>query len=461
MNRRFVLSCLLFAVVSLPCAATTLDEYIRLGLQGNLALRQQELSLEKSLQALREVRGLYLPSLGIEARISAAGGGRTIDFPVGDLVNPIHLTLNQLLQANGQAPVFPGNLENINIPFYRPFEHDTRLRLVQGIFVPTLYPYHKIRRELSDAERLSCRVFARRLVLDIKTAYFNHLKAVRIGELLDETRKLLEENVRVSHSLFANQAATEEVVFRSQAELSKLDQQRSEAARNLALSRSYFNFLLNRPLTETIDIQPAFVRMFDPVPEAVTIEEESLRRREELMQLGHAATALSTQVRLHRAEYLPTLNAVIDYGFQADKLRFGKSDDFWMASLMVNWNLFNGFQSEARRKQAHFEQRRVEKQREEAAANIRLQLQDAVRSLQVAEQVLVAAAATQRLADASFAIIARKYEQRIVPQIEFIQAQNEATAARVGYQVALYELYIREAELEQCTARYALPNKEK
>jgi len=458
-----VILLILFILLRMSGSAgqNVLDHYIRHGLENNLALKQQQFSLEKSLEALREVRGLFYPTLGIESRISTAGGGRTIDFPVGDLVNPIHITLNQLLSAIGQAPVFPANLENVQIPFYRPFEHDTRLRMIQGLFQPTLYPYNRIRRELSVAERESCRVFARRLVLEIKTAYFSHLKAVRVGEFLDETRGLLEENLRLSQALFANQTVTEEVVFRSQAELSKLDQQRGEAARNVSLSRSYFNFLLNRPLTEPIDIQPVFIRLFDPLPEASRLESDTMQFREELRQLGHVVTALATQVKLRRAEQLPSLNVVVDYGFQADTIRFGKKDDFWMTSLMFNWNLFNGFQSDARRKQALFDQRRVEKQREEVAAKIRMQVQDAVRSLQVAEQVLEAAAATQRSVDASFAIIARKYEQQMVPQIEFIQAQNEKTAASVGYLVAMYDLYIREAELEQCAAKYPLKMEEK
>jgi hypothetical protein len=29
-----------------------------------------------------------------------AGGGRTVDFPVGDLLNPVYTTLNQLTGGN-------------------------------------------------------------------------------------------------------------------------------------------------------------------------------------------------------------------------------------------------------------------------------------------------------------------------------------------------------------------------
>ena len=127
-------------------------------------------------------------------------------------MNPIHQTLNQLLQINGLQPTFPGNLENIAFPFYRPREHDTRLRLVQPLFQPALFFNKRIKTELSKVENAGYRVFARQLVAEIKTAYFNHLKTIKIRELLDETRELLAENVRVSRALFYNQNITEEVV---------------------------------------------------------------------------------------------------------------------------------------------------------------------------------------------------------------------------------------------------------
>jgi outer membrane protein len=433
-----------------------LEQYIRQGLAGNLALQQKEFSLKKSLQALREAKGMFLPTLGIEARYSAAGGGRTIDFPLGDLMNPVHQTLNQLLQMNGQPSLFPGNLENIRFPFYRPREHETRLHLVLPLVQPALIFNKKIKAELSQAENAGCRAFARQLVAEIKSAYFNHLKTVKIKELLDETRELLVENVRVSRALFDNQNVTEEVLFRSQAELSKLEQQRLEAEKNVTVSRSYFNFLLDRPLDAAIDVQEAFSPLFPDVPDMAALESRLLTRREELRQLQHAQAAAANHAKLNRSSFLPGIAAVVDYGFQGETYRFTKQDDYWMASLVLNWNLFNGFQDDARKQQALLEKAILEKQQQEAEARMRLQLQDALRSLQVARQVLTAADETQRSADASLRIVAKKYEQQMVTQVEYIQARNEATAARTARLVAVFDLRIKETQLELAAVLYPL-----
>lgn len=451
----FLLSVVLAWISPLP-GQDVLEGYIRLGLENNLALQQRSFSLEQSRQALREAKGMFLPSLGIESRFSLADGGRTIDFPLGDLMNPIHQALNRLLQADGLPPSFPGDLENIRFPFFRPREQDTRLRLVQPVFQPALHFNRRIKAELSHVEDARQRAFARQLVADIKTAYFNHLKAARVLSLLEETRRLLEENVRVSQALFDNQAATEEVVFRSRAELSRLEPQWLEAERNVLLSRSYFNFLLNRPLDEAIVEPREIVPLFPEDPDASLLESGCLERREDLRQLRHALAAAASQVRLHESSLLPGIAAVVDFGFQGETYRFTGKDDYWMASLVLSWNLFNGFQDEARKRQALLGRRILEKQALEAEIRIRIQLRDALRALQVARRVLAAAAETERSADASFRIIAKKYEQQMVPQIEYIQARSESTAARTAHVIAGFDLRIREAELELAAALYPL-----
>ena len=65
--------------------------------------------------------------------------------------------------------------------------------------------------------------------------------------LLNNTRLLLEENIRVNESLFANDKVTADVLLRSQSELSKLEMQLTESEKMIKTSAAYFNFLLNRP----------------------------------------------------------------------------------------------------------------------------------------------------------------------------------------------------------------------
>ncbi len=82
---------------------TILDD----ALAANLELRAGTASVQQRLAALDQARARYLPVLDVAARYSVADGGRTIDIPVGDLLNPVYGTLEELLQASGQPTSFP------------------------------------------------------------------------------------------------------------------------------------------------------------------------------------------------------------------------------------------------------------------------------------------------------------------------------------------------------------------
>jgi len=61
-------------------------------LAANLELDGADAGVAQRLAALDQARALYLPSLDFSARYTRANGGRTIQFPVGDLLNPVYAT---------------------------------------------------------------------------------------------------------------------------------------------------------------------------------------------------------------------------------------------------------------------------------------------------------------------------------------------------------------------------------
>ena len=144
MNVKYLAFILWVIATAVQAGESVLDKYVNEALENSLALHQQQFSLEKSLAALKEARGLFFPSIGINARYTRAGGGREIEFPVGDLFNPIYSTLNQLIQQQ----VFPENLRNEVIPFLREKEQETKISAVQPIFQPQILYNYKIKSTL-------------------------------------------------------------------------------------------------------------------------------------------------------------------------------------------------------------------------------------------------------------------------------------------------------------------------
>ena len=85
-----------FAVVGADELEVVFDSLAGLvdeALVANLELRASSLTVQQRLAALAQAPARYLPAIDFAARHTVADGGRTIDIPVGDLVNPIYETL--------------------------------------------------------------------------------------------------------------------------------------------------------------------------------------------------------------------------------------------------------------------------------------------------------------------------------------------------------------------------------
>jgi outer membrane protein TolC len=450
MTRVAIVALLMAVPVVAAADPIILDQYIDEALENNLALRQREFSYEKAQAELAEARGLFLPSLSLTSRYSRAGGGRSVDVPVGDLVNPIHEALNQILAE----PAFPANLPNVSTPFLREEEQETKLQLVQPLLKPSIYFNYKMRSRLRSAEQAARDAYARELVKEVKVAYFNYLKTLKVVELYERTEVLLKENLRVSTSLFENGKATQDVVFRARAELSQLEQERVEAEKTRDLARSYFNLLLNRPLDEPVEVADP-----DDLPAGRTenlaeCQALALGNRLELRQLQLGIEAAEHHVRLEKSAFLPGVVFAFDYGFQGEEYRFTDDDDFWMGSVVLEWSIFNGLQREAKIGQAKAHRRVLEAQLAELREAIKLQVREAHDNVTVAEKSLAAARDRVTSAEKSFEIVSRKYGEGMAAQIEYLDARTAMTRARVNLVITTYNYYIRHAELERALATY-------
>lgn len=447
-RRNFIIMLLSGLALGAAGQEETLDDYVDVGLENNLALRQKEVNYLKSMEVLKQARALFFPDISLNARYTAADGGRIIEFPVGTMLNPVYQSLNYLL---GQD-LFP-DIANMEFAFFRPTEHETKIRLAQPIVDTKVIYNQKINKELSRAVMADAAAYKRQLVAEIKTSYFNYLKTLKLLQLVDDTRELLVENIRVNESLFDNNVVTIDNVYRSRAELSKLERQEAEARKNHEVARAYFNFLLNRPFETMIlaDIQ------YDSITQTLILEdlsEHAVVNREELEMLRSYGRAAESNLSMNQMNKLPNLYAVVDYGFQGRHYEFNMRQDYLFASLIFRWDLFHGFQNKARIGEARIEQNLRDTQLEEAEKQIKLETIGAHYDLIASAESVKASTEELLSARNAFRVINRKYGEGQATLIEFIDARSTMTQAEMLLIMSKYDFHIKYADLERVACLY-------
>ncbi len=446
-----------WAAEPLRDTAAAIDDYVAEGMRANLGLAIQSLEITRSQAALEAARARFLPELALSSRYSRNDGGREINLQLDTLLNPVYRSLNELLLAQGRPTAF-ASLPSQSFAFQRPQEQDTRLTLRQPLYVPAIPAAVRAQSALLDVSNAAQTAFARRLKRDIAIAYLNWQRAGSATAIVESSRQLLAENLRVNDSLFRNGKVTQDRPLRAKAELLAVEQQWVEARNGVSQAQSYLNFLLNRSLDTPLEPSDPQSNVERTTRKLSALQDQALRLRPELRQAQGARLAAEARTAGARAARKPTLALGIDAGIQGERYEFGRGSDFNTISLVFSWALFDGGARRADVDAARVGQRQARLQEEQLAALIQLEVQQALDTLNTATESLVTAQARVEAARAVFRIAGRKRDEAVISQVEFIDARSALTSAELGLVTARSDVLSRQAELDYATA--AGPNPE-
>jgi outer membrane protein TolC len=289
-----------------PSIERVADELVAEALESNLGLTAVQAGVDQRLAALDAARARFLPTIDLQLRYSQADGGREIDFPVGDLLNPVYASLNDLLAAHGQpAPFTP--VGNVSFNFLRDREQDTVLRLTQPLYDARIGAERSGAAYSYDAARYGLAAYRLRLSRDVRQAYYRWLAARESVGVLEATRDLARENERVNDSLHRNGKVTLDLKLRAEAERLGIEQRLHRARATESLARRYLNLLCNAPLTrepEAASVSDADLPRLAariPASRGPALEETALGLRAELRQLEAGVAAAGESERAARA----------------------------------------------------------------------------------------------------------------------------------------------------------------
>ncbi|SEQ02618.1 Outer membrane protein TolC [Solimonas aquatica] len=445
---------LLLLLMLLPGLARAEDallrDYIDEALHANPALDAQQQGVHIAQSNLEQTQAKQWPELSLNARYTRAEGGRTIDIPIGSLLNPVYDTLNRQLVASGQPPQFP-TVQDQSIALLRSREQETKLSLSAPLFAPQLWAQVDAQRALLDASRESREAYARVLVRETKRAYYGAVQAQAAVGIVEASLDLLSENVRVSQSLLDNGKATRDRVLRAEAERLSAVQQLDAARAQAAQARRLINVLRAKPDDAPLSL---------PAPESLGLPPPAVgtpQLRPEIRQLDASLKAASAGERVARNGYLPTLGLAADYGIQGERYDFGPDADFGTVSLVLRWSLFEAGARSAQRRGALAQSRQLQDQREDLERRLRLARRSAADDLGTALRAITTSQARLDAAEEAFRIAEKKRAEAYLSQIEFLDAERALREARLGLAVARCTALDRAAELELAEARYPLP----
>lgn len=439
-----------FAVFALwantAVAQEHLNLYIHEALEANQGIKQQTFQLEKSLFALKEARGMFLPSVAFSTTYTKADGGRTIDFPTGDLLNQTYSTLNELTGTNN----FP-QLRNQSILLNPDNFYDAKFRTSMPLFNAELIYNKRIKQQQVELQRAEVALYKRELVKDVKTAYYQYAKAVNAVTIYQTSLQLVEEGKRINTILLKNEKANRTAVIRSENEVFRIQAALTAALENRRSAQAYFNFLVNRPLTDSIVLDEIHV-----LPQIDSGSDAEVSRREELLKLGIAKEIDENVTGMSKAYIVPNVNTFLDLGSQAFDWKYNDKTRYYLFGVSLSWNIFSSGVNTYKVRQAQAEQRSRVEQTDYIEDQLKTELYVRKNDFQSALAQYNAAQSQLKTAETYYNDELKLYKEGLAIYIELLDAQNQLINARLDSNIALYNTWISYAAIERASASFKI-----
>jgi len=432
-------------------AQTQLDQYIDFALRNNDGIKQQQFQLDKAMAALEEAKTLFKPSVAFQTTYTRADGGRTFAIPVGDMLNPVYSTLNQLTNTHN----FP-HLQNQSFLLNPDNFYDAKFHTTMPLINSEIYYNKRMKQQAISLEQASVNVYKRSLVKDIKTAYYQYYQALQAIKIYKSALELVDKNITVNESLYKNGVRNSTSLTRAEAEKHKVMAMITEAENNSKNARAYFNFLLNRGQDEPIAIDSLAEQLVGAENEFNL--EASIGHREELQQLGIKKDILQLNTGMEKSYLVPHLNTFLDLGSQAFNWEVNNQSRYYFFGLSLDWNVFAWGQHKYKIQQAALDVNTTEAQIDETEKAFHLQLVQAINNYNTAVSGYQDAISQRTYSEKYYTDQAKAYKEGELLYIELLDAQNQLTLARLQVSLAYAKVQIAKAEAERAQASYPLNN---
>lgn len=427
-----------------------LDEYIEMGFQQNIVVQQKLISAEKALLSLQSAQSLYQPTFAFQGGYQTGEGGRSISFPVGDMLNPVYATLNQLTKSSA----FP-QIANVETNFFPRNFYDVKLTSVMPIYNRDISINKEIQSQTLGIQKADIQVYKRELVKNIKTAYLNYLMAHKAIGIYQNGLLLAQEGKKINEKLLANGKGLPAYILRSENEVVQMASQLSEAEKQAESAKMYFNFLLNRELQTEIKTN------FDEQEALDILKKNQMAdadQREELGMLKQAISLQQSVVKMNESFYLPKLNGYLNLGSQSSNWDFNQKSTYYLLGMQVDIPIFSGKRNLNKIKQSAMDVDMAKKSLDLTSKQVSLALQIAQKNL---TQTWVAFRASQKQIDVANTyqkLIDKGYKEGVNTYIETLDARSQWTNAHLALNINQFKILIAAAQVEREAASYPLKN---
>ena len=406
-----------FLIIS-SAQSYTLDQLMHVAVENRDVIKKYKAAVEKSIQATREVKSRYYPSLDASYGL--------------------------FRRDNGNPPSYYKESDNASIGIS--WNLFAGLREYYGV---------KSSKELEKVENLNLSYIQQDIMRLVSQSFLMAYQS-------RETLKVAEESVKLFEDRYRETKLKYEVGVLKKQDVLSIKVDLDDAIQNARMAKAQTTQSVNELSRQTgIDIDPAIsldYSVFDKLPimpDEETYKELILKNRSDIKALEHRITAAGYKIQVEKSSFYPKVDL-------AAKLLSSDNDGyFWHSNLskdddsqgviegVISINLFDGFGKYARINQAKISEHQIQYDLSELKEDLMLSLKNSFLTFQVACDNLEVAQSSVAEAEENLRVIDLSYGQGLSTTTDLTDAIYNLSRARLNVVVAHASVFSNYFDLER------------
>ncbi|MCM8803856.1 MAG: TolC family protein [Candidatus Omnitrophica bacterium] len=421
--KKFLILSLIFINITFCEEILTLTDCVKIAIENNLKLKIYRDKIEQNYYQTEISRKYLYPSLSVSFNYTYLGDYEGITFG--------NFPPFKILDDNTYTLKF-----TISQPLFTGWEIEKGFEISKEYYEKSKIDYEN---EFSN------------IIMDVKNAYFNVLKAKKILQTSFKYKENLEKHLINAKRMFELGMATKLDILKTEVALKNAETKIIESESYLKKAKANLNFILNRSIENEFEVEDILEEK-EEKKDYNWWKENALKERKEIKSFAKVISIYEKNIEIERSNLYPQIyfffNYNIEKGTQTSRYSWG---DNWNTGILLTYDIWNWRQTEDRIKKAEKEKERLEKEFELLKDSIEMEVKNIYLNLKSLEEKVKEIEKQIEFAEENLRVAELLYNEGLATSLDVIEAITSLTETKNNYLNALYEYKITYIQLEKAS----------
>lgn len=411
-------------------AQSVLESYVEQGVASNLRVKSLQHDYQASIWALRESKRLFGPSIDLQSAYTR-NFRQPIDLSGANLPAGFGNFFNDLQTSS---------LSDGKLYFPAQNQFSAAFNLTQPVYNRNLHYQSEIKKVQSSALNSLYEDFKIELESEIRSSYLKYLMYSEQEKILNISVKLSKSYLDKITQLITAEKMTRDALYRARSDKDQLVSKIQYAANNRKKAQSYFNFLLNRTVSDSIAVDSTYsfnntTGSFDIIPE------DSNNPGYKTAYARQQAEIAGLQKEGYKAGRLPIVQFNAQGGISGTNLSFKNSRlPYGNLQLSLKWNIFNSGTIRSSYEQATYKAQSLDAQYQNLQSQIQQQTFSAYSDIRSLMDRHVSILSAYNNAGKYYEAVSQKFQLGMAGVLDLYDAKNQVLESDLNRLQWYYEL---------------------